>query len=116
MKIMNFNFSMSIPSDYSNSGWLYLAIAAAIICGLILVYILIRQSKQTSLVGSNELVGMIGEVRTKLDPEGQVFVRGELWKAKAAEPIAKGEKVEVVKVQDMVLKVKKYVEEFKNQE
>ena len=34
--------------------------------------------------GSEELVGAIAEVREPLDPEGQVFVSGALWRARAS--------------------------------
>ena len=33
--------------------------------------------------GSEELVGAVGEVRAPLDPEGQIFVQGALWRARA---------------------------------
>ncbi len=50
---------------------------------------------------------MTGEVRLALDPEGKVFVNGELWNALAEQPIEVGEKVEVLEVLNLKLKVKK---------
>jgi membrane-bound serine protease (ClpP class) len=47
---------------------------------------------------------------TDLDPAGQVQAAGELWSAEAAQGsarIRKGERVEVVKVEGLRLKVKK---------
>jgi membrane-bound serine protease (ClpP class) len=34
--------------------------------------------------GSEELIGKAGEVRTSLDPEGQVWIDGALWRARLA--------------------------------
>ena len=53
------------------------------------------------------MVGMHGEVRQDLDPEGKVFVNGELWNAVAEEKIRHGESVEVMEVHNLKLKVKK---------
>jgi membrane-bound serine protease (ClpP class) len=57
--------------------------------------------------GDTALVGQIGEVRVSIDPEGKVFVNGELWNAQSEQEIAVGEKVEVVAVHNLKLKVKK---------
>lgn len=57
--------------------------------------------------GWEELVGMTGEVRQELRPEGKVFVHGELWNAVADQHLSAGEKVEVVAVENLRLKVVK---------
>jgi membrane-bound serine protease (ClpP class) len=55
--------------------------------------------------GSKGLVGEIGIVKKTLAPEGKVFVHGELWKARAKEPLDENVKVRVVKVVNLVLEV-----------
>jgi membrane-bound serine protease (ClpP class) len=55
--------------------------------------------------GIEGIIGEIGEVRQDLDPEGRVFVHGELWKATADKPIARGTRVRVVAADGLVLKV-----------
>ena len=55
--------------------------------------------------GSKGLVGEIGIVRKALAPEGKVFVHGELWNARAKEPLDENVKVRVVKVVNLVLEV-----------
>ena len=60
-------------------------------------------SKPTS--GSAGLVGKIGVVKKALTPEGKVFVHGELWNARAKDPIDKDAKVRVVQVVDLILEV-----------
>ena len=60
-------------------------------------------SKPTT--GSKGLVGEIGIVKKTLAPEGKVFVHGELWNARAKEPLDENVKVRVVKVVNLVLEV-----------
>jgi membrane-bound serine protease (ClpP class) len=55
--------------------------------------------------GSKGLVGEIGVVKKALRPDGKVFVHGELWNARAKEPLDENVKVRVVKVVNLVLEV-----------
>jgi membrane-bound serine protease (ClpP class) len=59
--------------------------------------------------GADELANRIGVVRQTLDPEGFVFVNGELWRARAANGhISAGETVRVERVDDgLVLEVER---------
>lgn len=57
--------------------------------------------------GRQGIMGEIGRVRTRIDKEGVVFVSGELWKATSDEVIEEGEKIEVVDVDKLTLKVKR---------
>lgn len=60
-------------------------------------------SKPTT--GSSGLVGEIGVVKKALKPEGKVFIHGELWNARAKEPLDENVKVRVVKVVNLILEV-----------
>ncbi len=66
-----------------------------------------KAQRSTPQTGWESMVGMIGETRADLDPEGKVFVNGELWNAIAEQKIDRGEKVEVLEVHNLKLKVKK---------
>jgi membrane-bound serine protease (ClpP class) len=57
--------------------------------------------------GREGLIGMHAEAKTDIGEDGQVFLRGEYWNAQSDERIAKGEKVTVVAVKGLRLKVKK---------
>ena len=57
--------------------------------------------------GAEGLMGEIGVVKQRIDPEGLVFVHGEYWRAVASEPIDEGEKVRVEGMDGLVLKVRK---------
>ena len=57
--------------------------------------------------GMEGMVGEVGVVREVIDPEGLVFVHGELWKAVSDDRIEPGEKVEVESSRGLVLKVRR---------
>ncbi len=66
-----------------------------------------RTHFQRAMTGSAGMVGEIGVAHTDLKPEGQVFVHGEYWHAESAEPIAAGEPIEILKVVDLKLLVRR---------
>jgi membrane-bound serine protease (ClpP class) len=58
--------------------------------------------------GSEELVGQAGVVRVPLDPVGQVFVHGALWRARSTDsgtPLRPGDRVTVDSVEGLTLEV-----------
>lgn len=66
-----------------------------------------RAQMARPLTGKPALLGRIGEARTALAPEGKILVAGEIWNAECDQPVAVGEKVEVLSVHNLKLKVKK---------
>lgn len=69
---------------------------------------ILRAHKTQVKTGTEEMVGMIGEASTDLNPRGKVFIHGEWWNAESVgEEIKKGEPVEVVSVENFLLRVKK---------
>jgi membrane-bound serine protease (ClpP class) len=68
-----------------------------------------RQRVRTAQVG---LVGLIGEVRTDLDPEGGVYVKGSLWRARSMDgPIPRGARVRIKGVDGLILRVEQEPDE-----
>jgi membrane-bound serine protease (ClpP class) len=60
-------------------------------------------------VGAGTLIGKTAEVRSTLSPTGMVQVAGELWSAELegdAMEIAPGDRVEVIQVDGLRLKVR----------
>ncbi len=55
--------------------------------------------------GAEGLIGEVGTAATRIDPEGTVKVHGEIWKAVGDSFIKKGDKVRVVAVEGLALKV-----------
>ena len=74
---------------------------------LAISYLVFRSQKAKHSLGIEGLIGEVGVVREKLQPRGSVFVHGEYWKAEADGEIEAGDKVEVVSIDRMVLKVKR---------
>lgn len=65
---------------------------------LFLIILAVRVHMQKALTGKEGLVGKIGVARTDLNPDGKVFVHGEIWNAEAQQDIPKGSKVKVSEV------------------
>jgi membrane-bound serine protease (ClpP class) len=66
----------------------------------------IRAQLRRPATGAEGLVGQLGVARTRLDPDGQVFVHGELWRAVGDEgAIGEGEAVRVVGMDGLTLRV-----------
>jgi membrane-bound serine protease (ClpP class) len=93
-----------------------LPVAAIVIAGLILAGFIVFASRkalaahrdQPVRTGWEELVGQIGEVREPLDPEGQIFIAGALWRARVAAPessIDLGTRVRIESVDGLTLVV-----------
>lgn len=67
---------------------------------IFLITLAIRAHIKKVHTGKEGLIGEIGKAQTDIDPEGKVFVHGELWQAESSEKILKGSKVRVVEVMD----------------
>jgi membrane-bound serine protease (ClpP class) len=73
----------------------------------LVAYKIVQVRRAPVVTGTSELVGQVGVVRETLDPEGLVFVHGELWRARAnGERVEPGRPVRVEGVDDgLVLEV-----------
>jgi len=75
---------------------------------IVVAGIVFRAHLRRTQTGAAGMVGERGVAHTALGPRGgQVFVHGEYWHAVSEEPIAQGEAVEVVKVADLKLLVRR---------
>ena len=88
-------------------------VAAILIFFLAVLFIsiaigLARSRKKISPTGSDSLIGRMATVRTPLEPNGMVFLEGELWKAEIVTGSAtEGEHVTIVETEGLQLKVSK---------
>lgn len=84
-------------------------IASALVAGFL--WIAVRKSLEArSMKPSHDLadlVGQIGEARTKVNEEGSVLVAGELWSARSENPIPAGTSIRVLAREGFVLIVEK---------
>ncbi len=67
----------------------------------------VKAHRHKPTTGGEGLVGEKGKALSPIDPEGRVFIHGEYWDAWSDEPLAEGEKVTVVALEGLRLKVKK---------
>jgi membrane-bound serine protease (ClpP class) len=66
----------------------------------------VRAQRAPARSGSESLIGALGVARTRIDPEGQVYVQGEIWSAVADGPIADGSSVRVVALEGLRVRVR----------
>ena len=86
------------------------ALAISLPLGVITVFLMtiaLRARHAKVVTGQQGLVGARGEARTDLDPEGKVWVLGELWNAHAPSRVGIGEPIVVRKVEGLELEVEK---------
>ncbi len=92
-----------------------LVVVLTVVMGTALFFIFavglgIKAQMKKVTTGDKGMIGMIGVTRTEIKPEGYVFIHGELWKAECDPQtggIEKGEKVKVIGIENLMLKVTK---------
>ncbi len=90
-------------------------IAVGLILGGLLAFAVqraVQARTQPKRTGWEEMVGAVGEVRQPLDPVGQIFVQGALWRARLEGPngadrtLERGSRVRVESVEGLTLQVR----------
>lgn len=82
--------------------WLPILITMVLIAA-VLVYLVVKAHKRKVETGNEGLIGEHGIYQGG----GKAFVRGEIWKVEHEDEIDKGDKVDVVGVDRMVLRIRK---------
>jgi membrane-bound serine protease (ClpP class) len=86
-------------------------VAAALLGSLVLFAVskALQARHRRVSTGWEEMVGLEGTVRVPLDPVGQIFVQGALWRARLSDPSAEapsvGDRVRVDSVDGLTLDV-----------
>jgi len=70
-----------------------------------IVFYFVKRKKKP-FTGVEGLLGEVVDVRQWKEKEGQVVIKGELWKAVSEVPLKKGDKAIIQKVEGLTLKVK----------
>ncbi len=84
------------------------ALAVSVPLGVIVVFLMglvLTARRGPVTTGAQGMIGEIGVTRTPLEPEGKVFVHGELWDAKATGSVGVGARVRVKSVDGLHLLV-----------
>ena len=102
-------FDLPEVSDLRVSFWSVLvpAVAGVAAFGAIVLISVGRSMRRRQTAGVTEMIGLIGRAETPLTPAGSVFVRGEHWTSFADQAIAAGERVEIVAVDGLRLRVRR---------
>lgn len=90
------SLTVIIPTVLVTAGLFILAITFAV-----------KAQFKKSATGSEGMIGRTGEAKSRIAPAGKVFVEGEYWDAESDEVIEEGERVKVIALKGMKLKVSK---------
>ncbi|MGZ5353387.1 MAG: NfeD family protein [Actinomycetota bacterium] len=96
-----------VADEIDPSPWLIgsFAVAAVLYWGFGLTVAV--QSRERITSTQKGLVGLVGEARGELKPEGPVYVKGTLWRGRSTDgPIAAGTRVRVRAVDGLILRVR----------
>jgi membrane-bound serine protease (ClpP class) len=106
--------ALTAEADSSASDWAGPALITLGVLSIVSFYFVTRKvlaahREQPVRSGSEELVGARAEVRTALDPAGQVAVAGAIWRARLGDeagPLRPGDRVTVEAVEGLTLVVR----------
>jgi membrane-bound serine protease (ClpP class) len=109
--VIAFVFGSIILFDKEGTGYavsLPLIFALSLITGLFFLFIIgaaIKARERPVVSGQEELLHMTGEVLDDFEGEGRIRIHGEIWRAESSSPLSCGDKVQVVAIEGLVLKV-----------
>ena len=96
-------------SSYIGPGLITLGVLSLVTFFFVARKVLEAHRDEPVRTGPEELVGALAEARTSLDPEGQVWLEGALWRARlvdGAGPLRAGDRVRVEAVEGLTLMVR----------
>jgi membrane-bound serine protease (ClpP class) len=99
-------FSGSDPSVQLSPWAIAGAVAGTLLFFISVMTAALRVRLRRPITGEESIVGMVGEARTDIAPEGTVVTKGTLWRARTMETgISAGSKVKVMATEGLVLLV-----------
>ena len=66
----------------------------------------LKAMRHRPVTGREEMIGLVGIVKTALTPHGQLAVHGELWEAVSKQPLQPGDEAEITRMEGLRLHVK----------
>jgi membrane-bound serine protease (ClpP class) len=100
-------FKSADPAIRVSLDVIFFVVAATVVVVVSLVLMVVRVHRSQVRTGVEGLIHEVGSAQSALEPRGKVFVHGELWDAVADESVVAGDRVEVVEVKGMTLRVRK---------
>jgi membrane-bound serine protease (ClpP class) len=99
----------SSAADWAGPALITLGVLSAVSFFVVTRKVLAAHRERPVRAGHEELIGADAEVRTSLDPEGQVWIEGALWRARLSSdggPLHPGDRVRVEAVEGLTLMVR----------
>ncbi len=99
-------------SDLTVPFWSVIFPAVVVLSGFmaIVIYGVGRSFGRPQFSGREALLGQEAVAESDIRQEGRIRVRGELWKAESEEPIERGQRVKIVEVHDLIVRVRQATE------
>lgn len=101
------------PADYLRVS-IHIIIPFVLTTAFIMVFLIrlaVKAYRKKSITGREGMINKIGEAYGAIDRQGKVFVNGEIWNAESDGRIEDKEKIRVVSVNGMIVKIKKEKED-----
>ncbi len=96
----------SAAADWAGPGLITLGVLSLVTSYFVGQKVLTAHRDEPVRTGTEELIGASAEARTPLDPEGQVWIEGALWRARLigdGGPLRPGDRVTVEAVEGLTL-------------
>jgi len=95
-------------AEFLQISWVVILPVVALVAGftLLMVGMGMKAMRRRPVTGREEMIGLVGIVKTALTPHGQLAVHGELWEAISEQPLQPGDKAEVTRMDGLRLHVK----------
>jgi membrane-bound serine protease (ClpP class) len=95
---LRISFQVLIPAVIVSSGFF-----------IIVIWLAIKAQMRKHYSGAESMIEAQGEASTDINGNGMVFYKGEYWNAESANPIPKGAKVKITKVEGLKLTVEEII-------
>lgn len=99
----------SLPTPALNLTW-GLVIPSVLVFAVLVFFLgqlVVRAQRRPAVTGREGMIGLVATARSDISPDdpGKVFVHGEFWDAVATAPVSAGERVRVLAMEGLTLRV-----------
>ncbi len=100
----------TVPTPALQLSWTVIlpVVATLVVMFGFLARLVIISMKRRPVTGDQGLIGLVGTASTDIDGRGKIFVHGEYWDALSQVEIAQGARVQVTRIDGLVLRVEPF--------
>lgn len=81
-------------------------VSATALFSVLILGLVVKSHRTRPVSGIDGLIGAEGIARTNIEPGGEIFIHGEIWKAESGDMIKKGDKIIVEKIDGLKVRVR----------